>query len=416
MDNLEISPGGNSEAVTPDTSPSRMRVKRSRRLHLGMWLARFLLLLGFLSGFYFAVLPVGRATARSLLVLPGLLSVDQPVWQEPVDEPVTHTQLTLPSSVGTVNLDVYAPTDSVPPVEGSREAILVIPGVGDNRQDPQLVNFSQTLARAGVVVMDMLTPALLNFRLDPNDTEAVVQSFQKLQTWPGVGAQKVGLLGFSGGGPLMCLAAADPRIQKQVAFVTLFGSYFNATTLLQTIGKRELTVDGQTQPWQPVYVPLQVLANTLAPYLPTSDGLALTTVFGPNGGGTLTSIQLGQLSPAGAAAYHLLAGDQPGLVAANLAALPAAAKTVLKSLSPSSVLNQIRAPIYLLHDRNDQYVPFSESYDFAAALAKLHHPYDFAPLGIFQHVEVRADLGWTQVLGDARNLLRVLNEVVQAGS
>jgi dienelactone hydrolase len=416
MDNLETSSGVSTEAAMPHKPRTRIRVKPRHRLHVGMWLARFLLLLGFLVGFYFAVLPVGRATARSLLVLPGLLSVDQPVWQEPVDEPVAHTQLTLDSSVETVNLDVYAPTDSVPPVPGSREAVLVIPGVGDNRQDPQLVNFSQTLARAGVVVMDMLTPALLDFRLDPNDTEAVVQSFQKLQTWPGVSAQKVGMLGFSGGGPLMCLAAADPRIQKQVAFVTLFGSYFDAITLLQTIGRRELTVDGQTQPWQPVDVPLQVLANTLAPYLPTSDGLALTTVFGPNGGGTLTSIQLGQLSPAGAAAYHLLAGDQPEQVDANLAALPAVAKMVLHSLSPSSVLDQIRAPIYLLHDRNDQYVPVSESYAFAAALAKLHHPYDFAALGIFQHVEVRSDLGWTQVLGDARNLLRVINEIVRVGS
>jgi acetyl esterase/lipase len=310
---------------------------------------------------------------------------------------------------------VYEPTNSAPVLAGKREAVLVVPGVGDERKVPQLINFSQTLARAGVVVMDMVTPTLLQYRLDVGDKEAVVPAFRALQHWPGVAPERVGMVGFSAGGALMSLAAADQRIRAQVAFLTLFGGYFDARTLLQTSGRRTLTVNGQSQPWSPVAVPLQVLSNTVAPFLPYQDGQLLSTNFATQDK-RLTADQLAQLSPAGAAMYHLLAGDQPDQVAANLAALPESVTSLLANLSPSSVLAHILAPIYLLHDRSDQYVPYSQSHEFADALAHQHHAYDFAEFGIFQHVEVKADLGWLQLVGDGKNLLRLIDKVVQVAS
>ncbi|HET9918269.1 MAG TPA: hypothetical protein VFQ30_00410, partial [Ktedonobacteraceae bacterium] len=118
----------------------------------------------------------------------------------------------------------------------------------------------------------------------------------------------------------------------------------------------------------------------------------------------------------GQAAYHLLEGDEPDKVDANIAALTPQIKTLLQQLSPSSVINQIRAPIYLLHDRNDQFVSFTQSRDFAQALTRINHPHDFAELGIFQHVEVRPDLTLNQTLTDGTNLSRILTEMLLAGS
>ncbi|HLL80045.1 MAG TPA: hypothetical protein VKT25_11125, partial [Ktedonobacteraceae bacterium] len=112
------------------------------------------------------------------------------------------------------------------------------------------------------------------------------------------------------------------------------------------------------------------------------------------------------------AVYHLLRGDEPGRVDANIAALSPPMHALLDALSPSRVIGQIRAPIYLLHDRSDQFVPFTETRDFAAALARMHHPYNFAELGIFQHVEVKSGLNISQVLGDGASLLRFLDKVL----
>ena len=75
----------------------------------------------------------------------------------------------------------------------------------------------------------------------------------------------------------------------------------------------------------------------------------------------------------------------------------------------------MRAPIYLLHDRNDEYVPFTQSIDFDAALTRINHPHDFALFGIFQHVEVKFNLNLGQLLGDGLSLNRILNEVLQVG-
>jgi acetyl esterase/lipase len=340
----------------------------------------------------------------------------QPAWEVPIQEPITHTRRTLAAPGGTAYLDIYAPVTGAPPVPGAREGILLIPGVGDQRTDAQLINFSQTLASSGLVVMDMTTQTLIANRLDAGDKEAIVQAFALLQHWPGVGAKRVGLLGFSAGGPLMCFAAADARIRDQVAFVTLFGGYFDTTTLLQTIGRRELNENGQIQPWHPVPYPLQVLADTIAPFLPARDGQMLASAFAPGGSLSLSPDQLALLEPSSAAIYHLLAGDEPEQVNINLAALSPQIKALLSSLSPSRVVSQMHAPLYLLHDRSDQFVPVSESLEFATALAHLHHPYDFAEFGIFQHVEVRTNTGFSQLVSDGQSLLRLTSEVMQAGS
>ncbi len=406
----ESGPPGEREHLQP-SDKSGGQAKFRRKMKLRYILALALLVLLFVIGFFLSVFPYGRATTRTMFVLPELLSASQPRQLTFAEEPIRHMQMTVPSLNGPVYLDVYAPTTSPPPIPGAREGLVVIPGAGDNRADPQLINFSQAFARAGLVVMDMTTPTLLKWDMSAQDSDAVVQAFKTLAYWSGVGANRIGIIGFSAGDALACFAAADPRIRDQVAFILLFGGYFNATTLLHDVGRRALTVDGRMQPWQPQYAPIQVLANVIAPLLPQSEGSRLVNALAP-GGTALTPADLAQLSPDTVASYHLLAGDAPDRVDANIAALSPSIHSAFNELSPSRVIDQIRAPIYLLHDRNDQYVPFTESRDFAAALTRDHQSHDFAEFGIFQHVEVKAGVNLGQLAGDSISLFRILNEAL----
>ncbi len=257
---------GESLSFSPKiaSSPVASRHKLKRRNYF----ARAALMLIFGFGFFFSVIPVGRAATRALFILPALVLASQPGLVTAGEDSVQHIRKTIPSNSGPVYLDVYEPTSPSPPIPGSREGLVFIPGVGDNRADPQLINFSQALARAGLVVMDITTPTLINYALSSDDSDAVVQAFKALSHWPGVGANRVGIIGLSASNALACFAAADPRIRDSVAFITLFGGYFNARTLLQAIGRRALDVDGHLQSWQPQYVPIQVLSNIIAPLLP----------------------------------------------------------------------------------------------------------------------------------------------------
>lgn len=408
---LDVASSG-ADGQPPEKSAGTVGTHELKRRH---YVVRGVLVAFFLLGALLSVVPQGRAAARAALLLPALVTAKQPGALVANGEPVRHSTTTVDSRGGTVYLDIYEPDEPAPLLPSSREGVVIIPGVGDERKDSQLINLSESLAREGIVVMDLTTPTLIGEELTPDDGDAVTQAVLRLERWPGVGAGRIGIFGISGGGALACLAAADPRLQGTLAFMLLFGGYFDAGTLLRDFGRRALVVDGKSQPWQPNPVPVEVLANTIASTLPPDQGAVLSRTFTPPFT-PLPPSELATLSPGAVAAYHLLAGDDPTQVDANLAALTPQMQALLRQLSPSTVVGQIHTPIYLLHDRNDEYVPFTESREFDAALTRLDRPHDFVEFNIFAHVEVRSGPGLGPLLGDAGSLFRILTELLAPAS
>ena len=408
---------GHQTSLPQGKKPGALADRPERTWKLGQRAAQAALAFLLCLGAFLSLVPWGRALTRSALLLPALLSASEPAPLALAGDPVRFKRLTISSSIGPVFLDIYEPATPPPPIPGGREAIIDVPGAGDNRPVPQLVNLSQSLAREGVVVVTVGTPTLFDYQVSARDGEAVVQAFELLEHWPGVDPQRIGIISFSVGDLLACVGAADPRIRDRVAFLAFLGGYVNVTSLLSTLGRRAQDVDGQTKPWQPISTDLYVLARTVSSLLSLTDqqllqqAFPLTTRALP-----LTAQQQAQLSPDATAYYHLLEGDEPGSVDGNLAALSPPLKVLLNQLSPLSVLGQIRAPIHLLHDRNDPSIPFTQAQEFAAVLAHLHHPYDLAAYSIFSHVQVGSNLGLGQVLGDGLKLLGVLTSILLVGS
>jgi hypothetical protein len=401
-----VNPSG--AVLTASASTVRATDRRFARgcLTSLIWLARVVLLVVLLVSAFLSIIPSGRAALRGMLLVPAVL---QPNKQTPLTvsgSTVRHSTIVVSARSGPVYLDIYEPDAAAPPLPGAREGVVVIPGIGDERKDSQLINLSMSLAREGIVVMDLTTPALIARRLNPDDVDAVVQAFLALAHHPSVGV---------GRGDLGMLAAADPRIRDQLAFMMLFGGYYDATSLLRDFGRRALDVDGTLEPWTPNPVPVEALAKTIAPTLPANESKLLVGALSEHGT-LLTAAQLASLSPDALAAYHLLAGDDPAHVDANIAALSPAMQRDLVALSPSAVLNDIHAPIYLLHDRDDTYVPFTESRAFAAALVQANHPHDFVELNIFAHVEVKYGQGIGPLVGDGARLFGILTELLERAS
>ncbi|HKD73983.1 MAG TPA: hypothetical protein VKB76_00755, partial [Ktedonobacterales bacterium] len=357
--------------------------------------------------------PQGRDALRGALLLPSLIGAHQPAPIVAAGDDIRKISLTLQSQAGTVYIDGYAPVDTAPVIPGSRQGVILMTGVGDNRSIDQLVNLEQAMARSGIVFMDLTTDNLLAYKLSPADEDSVVQAVKKLELWPGVGAGKIGILGFSAGSVLACLAAADPRVRDQIAFLTLFGGLFNGIDLLRDIGRRAIDVNGKLRPWHTDPVPLQVLANTVSGDLTADEANLITNSF--NTQTPLTSDEIAHLSANGAAAYHLLEGDEPAQVESNLAQLSPAIHALLDSLSPSTVAGSIHATIYLLHDRDDPFLPYTQSRDFAAMLTRIRHPHDYVEFSIFAHVEVKSGNDLTSLIGDGARLYRVLFEILAYG-
>lgn len=393
--------------ATDGGAPLAPATRTARLRRVGRWLARIVLAVALVVGFACSVLPQGRTAVRAALILPALVTGEQPAPLRLVGGEVHHTTRTLDARGGRLFLDIYAPADGTPPVPGSREGVVLIPGVGDNRQEPQLLNLAESLARSGLVVASMTTDQLLNYTLIPDDADAVALACLTLAQEPGVGADRVGIVGFSAGGALAVRAAGDPRIRDSLAFITLFGGYYDAESLLAEFGRRALRVNGHDQAWSPELVPLQVLANTIGTTLPFGEATILEAAFS-TADAQLAPDQMAALSPPALAAYHLLKGDQPDRAEANITALSPPMRDLLGRLSPSAALAAVRAPIYLLHDQADQYVPFTQSRAFAAALVSAGHPHEYAEFSIFQHVEVRGGLPVGTIASEAWRLYRVV--------
>ncbi len=409
---------GHQLSLPQGNNPGAQAARPRRTWKVGQRAAQAALAFLLLVGGFLSLFPLGRALTRSALLLPALLSDSVPAPLVVSGDPVRFERLTLSSTIGPVFLDIYEPATPPPPIPGGREAIIDVPGAGDNRAVPQLVNLSQSLAREGVVVVTVGTPELFNYQVSAQDGEAVVQAFKFIEHWPGVNPQRIGIMAFSVGDLLACVGAADPRIRDQVAFLAFLGGYVDVTSLLGTVARRSQDVNGQTQPWQPISTDLYVLSRTVSSLFTPADQKLLQIAFPltANLAPPLSAQQQAQLSPDATAYYHLLEGDEPGSFDRNFAALSPPLKALLTQLSPLLVLGQIRAPIHLLHDRNDPSIPYTQALEFAAALARLHHPYDLAAYSIFSHVQVESNLDLKQVLGDGTKLLEVLTSILLVGS
>ena len=169
----------------------------------------------------FPQLPTGFHTA--LFVTQVLnIPVKPQVWftQAPVREEITFER---PDQLG--EADVYYIPD------GKRRAALLV-FLGANaagRDDKDVVNFGNALARAGYVPMFSWSPTMgLQNNVDPEEVENLVWAFQHLRKLDYVDPSRIGMAGFSVGGSFIMVAASDPRISDDVAFVNAFGAYYDA--------------------------------------------------------------------------------------------------------------------------------------------------------------------------------------------
>ena len=91
----------------------------------------------------------------------------------------------------------------------------------------------------------------LQANIEPAETGNLVWAFQYLSEREYVDPRRTGLGGFCVGASFALVAAADPRIRDDVAFVNAFGPYFDAETLLLQAASRSVVYDGRRTPWEP---------------------------------------------------------------------------------------------------------------------------------------------------------------------
>ncbi|HKW91527.1 MAG TPA: prolyl oligopeptidase family serine peptidase [Methylomirabilota bacterium] len=270
----------------------------------------------------------------------------------------------LPASAGTrtVPVDLYASASLL-----RRPALVLVHGLSpQGKDDPRLREAAALLARAGWVVAVPTVEGLTVLRLRPEGSGAVSGTVRALRR---AGYDRVAVLGISlGAGPAL-LAASEPETAGQLSAVLALGGYGSAVELLR------YTLTG---------------AYAYA---------------GISGRHPVMEPAIAQFARANAdlvdeAGRRLLDNRDPAAVDGLVQALPQSTRDLLDALSPVRTIGGLRAPLFLIHGRQDPAVPFTESLRLADAARAAGRPVRVAIVGALAHVEP----SWRSGVGDLLRL------------
>ena len=322
-----------------------------------------------------------RVALLALSLLPsivGTLPVDPLVQLTP--NPLRES-FSLEYAGGTIEGDLYSPRGA-----GQQHGalILVLGARPVERDEPILVRFAQGLSRAGLVVMIPVSPNLSAGRIVVEEVDAIVSEVELLRARPDVDPARIGILGFSVGGSVAIQAAADPRLEGKLVLVNAFGSFYDGVDLLRAASTHSLAYAGLDEPWEPAPLVTWVIARQFVDTLPDpNDRQILEQVFLQYDDAARQ--QAPTMTATGRAALGLLDGLPPAETEAALALLPPASLARLRAIRPAQYLDRVATRLFIMHDRGDHFVPYTESRRLAA-----HAPPErleqFAELDMFDHV------------------------------
>jgi dienelactone hydrolase len=269
----------------------------------------------------------------------------------------------LPASAGAhrVPVDLYTSA-------GLRRApgLILVHGLApEGKDDARLREAAALLARSGFAVAVPTMKGLTALRLRPEDSDTVSASVNALHS---AGYRRVAVLGISlGAGPAL-LAALDPPVASQLSAVLALGGYASAVELLR------YTLTGAYAFGEVAGRATGVLEPAIAQFARANPELL------------------------DAAGRRLLDNRDPAAVDERIRALPRSTRDLLDALSPGPRIGNLRAPLFLIHGRQDPAVPFTESLRLDAAARAAGRPVRTAIVGAVGHVEADVRAGLADLL------------------
>lgn len=278
-----------------------------------------------------------------------------------VTAPPVIEKVRYPSLSGQVQGELYRPSTA-----GPHPGILVCLGVVPFDVDhPQVPVLGKALARAGFAALLYWSPAMRDFRLDPDDLENIPLAYHWLIQQPYIDPARSGLLGTCVGGSFSLMASAHPLIREHVAFLSAYAPFSSMNTFARDIASASYSNEDGRIPWNVDQLTRKVFIHSITAMLEPEDADMVRSAFE----GRNDQISEGNLSVEGRAAYSLLTAKGVDDAEVALKGLPPRMQERLSVMSPMHYLKDIQAPlIILLHDHRDQVIPVGESQRLVAAL------------------------------------------------
>jgi esterase/lipase len=341
-------------------------------------------------GFVFQVIP-------SIPVKPLALFSSEPIREE-VNFPRTFTD-------GIA--DIYRPKN-----DKKNAAVLLFLGVNPaGRDDSRVVDLAESLARTGMVVMIPWSDTMTQNRIEPDEVGNLVNAYKYLMKQEYVDADRVGIGGFCVGASLAAVAAQDTSIRDNIAFINLFGGYFDATDLMASISSGTRFGDYGEQPWEPSELATSVLRGHLIQTLTLeSDRLLIENIFINQEEKTANGIET--LSEQGKRVYKLLSGTSLYEARELISELPVDFKDEMEIVSPIGNVKDIKGKILIMHDASDNNVPPEESRRLFESVSD-REDVVYTEFAFFNHMDPARDVGPLTWVVDVYKLFMHLYNIIR---
>ncbi|MBI2007577.1 MAG: hypothetical protein HYS83_02695 [Candidatus Blackburnbacteria bacterium] len=283
-----------------------------------------------------------------------------------------HRTLELETKAGKAVADLFLPS------RRSAPALVLAMGVRTQEKDkPVILHFARTMSRLGYVVLWPRLETLDKGTPSFEDPETFVDAFEYLESQETVDPRRISFIGFSVGSSVATVAAQDPRIAQNVRALVFFGGYYNAFDYVTSLATGTIVLDGREAPWDP------------------AEGAT----------GHLKEI----FERRAAKAIGVFGVKSRNEAAAFLSALPQDELEFLHKLSPSENLEKLRARLFILHDRKDAYVSYTESQRLYNMLPEKENA-ALLFMNLFEHVQPQKGIS-LQTAGELLKLYGFLYKV-----
>ena len=367
---------------------------RSRRRKVGLFVT--LLAAAFVT---LAASPVSRwIRAADFLSDLGGATAGEPVSGKLVEEDVT-----IAGPNGPIRARLYFLAE-----RPKGPGVVVAHGVHhDGIDEKRLLAFSRALAGSGRVVVTPELAELADYRITASGVAVLraAVAYTRGRT-DHVEGDHVGLIGFSFAGGLALVAAEEPRVARELAFVTSVGGHHDLSRVLRFLVKNRIeTPSGTRSKKAHEYGLVVLLYGHLEHFVPASDlepMRAGVKAWLEEDRPRARRLSAARKAPESERLWQLLESGRIQELAPEVEGVLAGKQKELAALSPRGRLATIGVPVYLLHGTHDSVIPPSEVEWAALELAA--RPHDALVTPLLEHVSVGGAAG----LGDKLALVRFL--------
>lgn len=255
---------------------------------------------------------------------------------------------------------------------GARAGLLLLPGAAEEgKDDPRLVSFARTLARARFAVLVPDLPSFRSLLVHAGNIQEVADAAAWLSSRPDLApGGEVGLAAFSYAAGPAILAALTPEIRERVSFILAVGPYYDLPQVLTFFTTGWFRLDGRWRYLEPNAYGKWVFVLSNLPRISPQDREIVRRMAGRrmNDPGADLSDLVPRLSPAGRDLHAFATNTDPRAAPRLMQRLPPEIRRDIAALDLANKdLSRLKARLLLVHGTDDAIIPFSQSVELSRA-------------------------------------------------